>query len=148
MMDLKVARARGTGTRHPLPSYATAGASGLDLVADCDTSLTILPQHRKAIPTGIVVELPVGYEGQIRTRSGIALHSGVFCLNSPGTIDSDYRGELIVILANFGDSPFTIAPGDKVAQLVVAPVARVALVEVDTLTPTVRGTGGFGSTDP
>lgn len=131
-----------------LPAYETAGAAGMDLraaVAD-DRPLVLNPGKRLLVPTGLVMELPEGFEAQVRPRSGLALKHGITCLNTPGTIDSDYRGEVKVILANLGDEPFDIKRGDRIAQLVPAPVQRAAFAEVETLDETARGAGGFGST--
>jgi len=136
------------GTDLPLPAYQSAFSAGLDLVAAVgwDTPITLLPGSRTLVPTGLQLALPEGYEGQVRPRSGLALSSGITVLNSPGTIDADYRGEVAVLLANLGGAPFEIRRGERIAQLVVAPVARVELVEVEALAETERGTGGFGST--
>ena len=128
----------------PLPAYATAGAAGMDVVAAEET--TLAPGARQAIATGFAIAIPEGYEVQVRPRSGLALKHGVTCLNTPGTIDHDYRGEVKVILANLGDQPFAIARGDRIAQLVPAPVQRATLDEVAELDETDRGSGGFGST--
>ena len=128
----------------PLPVYATAGAAGMDVVAAEET--TLAPGARQAIATGFAIAIPEGYEVQVRPRSGLALKHGVTCLNTPGTIDHDYRGEVKVILANLGDQPFEIARGDRIAQLVPAPVQRATLDEVAELDETDRGSGGFGST--
>jgi len=128
----------------PLPGYATAGAAGMDVVAAED--VTIAPGARHAVATGFAIAIPAGYEVQVRPRSGLALNHGVTCLNTPGTIDSDYRGEVKVILANLGDAPFPVTRGQRIAQLVPAPVLRAALSEVATLDDTARGAGGFGST--
>jgi dUTP pyrophosphatase len=128
----------------PLPAYATDGAAGMDVVAAED--LTLAPGARHAVATGFAMAIPEGFEVQVRPRSGLALKHGVTCLNTPGTIDSDYRGEVKVILANLGSEPFAIARGDRIAQLVPAPVQRAALTEVDSLDDTARGAGGFGST--
>ncbi|UIJ44409.1 dUTP diphosphatase [Sphingomonas cannabina] len=128
----------------PLPAYATDGAAGMDVVAA--EALTLAPGQRHAVATGFAMAIPPGYEVQVRPRSGLALRHGVTCLNTPGTIDSDYRGEVKVILANLGDAPFTIARGDRIAQLVPAPVQPATLDEVASLDETVRGDGGFGST--
>ena len=128
----------------PLPAYATPGAAGMDVVAAED--LVLAPGRRHAVATGFAMAIPEGYEVQVRPRSGLALKHGVTCLNTPGTIDSDYRGEVKVILANLGDAPFPIARGDRIAQLVPAPVQRADLAEVASLDETVRGAGGFGST--
>lgn len=128
----------------PMPAYASAGAAGMDVVAAEDVSLQ--PGERKAVPSGFAIAIPAGYEVQVRPRSGLALKHGVTCLNTPGTIDSDYRGEVKVILANLGDEPFSALRGERIAQLVPAPVQRARLVEVDALDDTARGGGGFGST--
>ena len=132
----------------PLPAYETAGSAGMDLRAAIDEGapVTLPPGGRALIPTGLTMALPEGYEGQVRPRSGLALKFGVTCLNSPGTIDSDYRGEVGVILANLGSEPFTVRRGDRIAQLVVAPFSQARLAEIDSLDDTARGAGGFGST--
>jgi dUTP pyrophosphatase len=132
----------------PLPAYQTEGAAGLDLIAalDAQSPLTLAPGARFLVPTGLVIELPQGYEAQVRPRSGLALKHGITVLNSPGTVDSDYRGEVRVILANLGQAPFDIRRGDRIAQLVVSPVTHAALVEVGEVSNTLRGKGGFGST--
>jgi dUTP pyrophosphatase len=132
----------------PLPSYQSADAAGLDLVAAVpeDTPLVIAPGGRAAVPTGLVLALPAGSEGQVRPRSGLALRHGVTVLNSPGTIDADYRGEVQVLLINLGSEPFTVTRGMRIAQLVVAAVTRARLVETSQLNETARGSGGFGST--
>ncbi|MEI5687468.1 dUTP diphosphatase [Sphingomonas kyungheensis] len=129
----------------PPPVYATAGAAGLDIVAA--ETLTLAPGARAAVATGFAVAIPEGYEVQVRPRSGLALKHGITCLNTPGTIDCDYRGEIKVILANLGAAPVDIARGERIAQLVPAPVQRATLVLVDALDDTARGSGGFGSTD-
>ena len=129
-----------------LPRYETAHAAGLDLSACIPADITLMPGKRALIPTGFAIALPVGYEAQVRPRSGLAAKHGVTVLNSPGTIDADYRGELAVILVNLGDVAFTIQRGMRIAQLVVAPVAQATLVETAELPPTARGAGGFGST--
>ncbi len=128
------------------PSYMTAGAAGLDLSARLDEPITLPPGARALVPTGIAIELPDGFEGQVRPRSGLALRHGVTLLNSPGTIDSDYRGEVCVILVNLGDASFTVGDGERVAQLVVAPVSRARIEVADSLAPSARGDGGFGHT--
>ena len=128
----------------PLPAYASAGAAGMDIVAA--EACTLSPGERRAVPTGFAIAIPQGFEVQVRPRSGLALNHGVTCLNTPGTIDSDYRGEIRVILINLGATPFAIARGDRIAQLVPAPVQRACVDEADELDHTVRGTGGFGST--
>jgi len=132
------------GADLPLPSYATAGAAGMDVVAAED--LVLAPGARHAVATGFALAIPAGYEVQVRPRSGLALKHGVTCLNTPGTIDADYRGEVKVILANLGSEPFPIARGDRIAQLVPAPVQRARFAETDALDTTARGSGGFGST--
>lgn len=128
----------------PLPAYATEGAAGMDVVAA--EALTLAPGDRAAVATGFAIAIPAGHEVQVRPRSGLALKHGVTCLNTPGTIDSDYRGEVKVILANLGQEPFAIARGDRIAQLVPAVVLRATVDEVATLDDTARGSGGFGST--
>jgi dUTP pyrophosphatase len=130
----------------PQPEYMSEHAAGADLRAAVREQLTLLPGARALVPTGFSIALPAGYEAQIRPRSGLAIRSGVTCLNSPGTIDADYRGELAVVLANFGSEPVVICRGDRIAQLVVAPVSRSAFELVEELPPTRRGDGGFGST--
>jgi dUTP pyrophosphatase len=130
----------------PLPAYATAGAAGVDLVAAIETPLSLAPGERKDVPTGIALALPPGWEGQVRPRSGLALRHGITVLNSPGTIDADYRGEIRIILANLGSAPVTIARGERIAQLVIAPVSRAEWQVVAELPATARGSGGFGST--
>lgn len=134
------------GADLPAPSYETPGSAGCDLRAAIDDRITIDSGARALVPTGIAIALSPGYEAQVRPRSGLAAKHGVTVLNSPGTIDSDYRGEIKVILINHGDAPFEIAHGDRIAQIVVAPVTRVDWREVDDLDSTVRGSGGFGST--
>jgi dUTP pyrophosphatase len=128
----------------PLPSYASHGAAGLDVVAAED--LTLAPGARHAVATGFAIAIPPGYEVQVRPRSGLALKHGITCLNTPGTIDCDYRGEVKVILANLGAEPFEVKRGERIAQLVPAPVLRAEFAEVDRLDETHRGAGGFGST--
>ncbi|TPG21651.1 dUTP diphosphatase [Sphingomonas koreensis] len=132
------------GADLPLPAYASAGAAGMDVVAAED--VTIAPGGRHAVATGFAMAIPEGYEVQVRPRSGLALKHGVTCLNTPGTIDSDYRGEIKVILANLGQDLFDVRRGDRIAQLVPAPVQRAMLDEVAELDQTTRGGGGFGST--
>ncbi len=133
----------------PLPSYQSSGAAGLDLLAALapDARETLRPGERRLVPTGLVVEIPPGFEAQVRPRSGLALKHGVTVLNTPGTIDSDYRGEVGVILINLGPEPFEIRRGDRIAQLVLAPVIQARLVMVEGVSETARGAGGFGSTD-
>ena len=143
MIDINLKRLdHGEGL--PLPSYASAGAAGLDVVAA--ESLTLPPGGRHPVATGFAIAIPDGYEVQVRPRSGLALKHGITCLNTPGTIDSDYRGEVKVILANLGSEPFEIVRGERIAQLVPAPVLRAAFFEVEDLDDTARGGGGFGST--
>ena len=134
------------GADLPLPSYQTQGAAGLDLMAALEADIIIAPGAFKAIPTGLTMAIPQGYEVQIRPRSGLAFKQGVTVLNSPGTIDSDYRGEVKIALINHGAEPVTISHGMRIAQMVVASVARATLTESDRLDNTKRGTGGFGST--
>jgi dUTP pyrophosphatase len=128
----------------PLPAYATPGSAGLDLRADAP--VTLAPGERALVPTGLALAIPEGFEGQVRPRSGLALREGVTCLNSPGTIDSDFRGEVCVILANLGQKAVTLARGDRIAQLVIARVERAELRESASLPETGRGPGGFGHT--
>lgn len=144
-MRLKVKRVRD-GRDLALPAYQTRYASGLDLLADVSEDIVLKKGERSLIPTGIAIELEPGFEAQVRPRSGLAVKYGVALLNAPGTIDADYRGEIKVILINLGDEDFTIRRGDRVAQLVVAPVVRVEVVEVSELNGTDRGARGFGST--
>lgn len=130
----------------PLPSYATSGSAGLDLLAAIEADIELNPGARTAVPVGLVIALPEGYEAQIRPRSGLALHHGITLLNAPGTIDSDYRGEIKIILINLGETPFRIARGMKIAQMVLARHERAELVDTRELTATERAGGGFGST--
>jgi dUTP pyrophosphatase len=134
------------GAGLPLPAYATGGAAGMDLRAAVTEPLVLPPGARAVVPTGLVVEIPPGFEGQVRARSGAALRSGIGLPNAPGTIDSDYRGELGVLLVNWGDAPFTVARGDRIAQFVVSPVVRAELEVADELGETARDGGGFGHT--
>jgi len=129
-----------------LPAYATAGSAGCDLRAAIPTAMTLGAGERAAIPTGLVAAIPEGFEGQVRIRSGLALRHGLVCLNAPGTIDSDYRGEIKVIAGNTGSDPVTIERGERIAQLVLAPVVRASIERVSELPATDRGSGGFGST--
>ncbi len=131
---------------NPLPSYATADAAGMDLRAHLETALTLQPLDRVLVPTGLFIELPSGYEAQLRPRSGLAIKQGITLLNTPGTIDADYRGEIKVIIINLSNEPQTIAPGDRIAQMVIAPFTQVSLEPVEILTTTERGHGGFGHT--
>lgn len=130
----------------PLPAYATPGAAGMDLLAAVDSPVTLAPGGRALVPTGLSIALPEGYELQIRPRSGLALRHGIVLPNSPGTIDADYRGELLIILLNAGSEPFTVARGMRIAQAVLAPVVRASWREVAELDATERSAGGFGST--
>lgn len=130
----------------PLPAYASENASGLDLLAAIKEDIILKPLERLLVPTGISIELPVGFEAQVRSRSGLAIKHGICCLNSPGTIDADYRGEIKVILINLGSLGFTIKRGDRIAQLVIAPIVKAQLKEVQFLSETKRGEGGFGHT--
>jgi len=129
-----------------LPAYASAGAAGCDLRAAVAAQIVIEPGGREVVPTGVAVAIPEGYEGQVRMRSGLAAKHGLVALNAPGTIDSDYRGEIRVIVANLGKEPVMLGRGDRIAQLVFAPVARANFEKVPELPPTSRGQGGFGST--
>lgn len=129
-----------------LPSYASAGAAGADLRAAVETDVVLAPGERAAVPTGLILEIPPGWEGQVRPRSGLAIRHGLTVVNAPGTIDSDYRGEIKILLVNLGGKAVTIRRGDRVAQLVLAPVAQVGFVEAESLQATDRGAGGFGST--
>jgi dUTP pyrophosphatase len=143
--DIQIALKRlPHGEGLPLPAYASTGAAGMDVVAA--ESLTLAAGARHAVATGFAMAIPAGYEVQVRPRSGLALKNGITCLNSPGTIDSDYRGEVKVILANLGQDDFTITRGDRIAQLVPAPVQRASFAVVEDLDDTARGSGGFGST--
>lgn len=130
----------------PLPAYATADSAGMDLLAAVEEAVTLAPGARAVIPTGLAIALPGGYEAQVRPRSGLALKHGLTVLNSPGTIDADYRGEVGVILINLGQEPFTITRGSRIAQMVVAPVGQIAWLPVEELAASQRGAGGFGST--
>lgn len=130
----------------PLPAYASSGSAGLDLRAAVDIDQVVAPGQRLQVPTGLVLEIPHGWEGQVRPRSGLALRHGVTLLNTPGTIDSDYRGEIRVILVNLGEEDFVVARGDRIAQLILAQVCQVVVLEADSLASTERGEGGFGST--
>jgi dUTP pyrophosphatase len=130
----------------PLPAYETGGAAGMDLRAAVDEELVLKPGARAMVPTGLAFAVPLGFEAQVRPRSGLAAKAGITCLNTPGTIDSDYRGEVKVILVNLGEEDFPIRRGDRIAQLVIAPVVQAAWAEVASLDETARGAGGFGST--
>jgi dUTP pyrophosphatase len=132
-------------SKHPLPKYQTEQSAGMDLYANIDEPITLKSLERKIIPTGLFIALPKGYEAQIRPRSGLAAKHGITCLNSPGTIDADYRGEIGIILANLSNEPFTINDGERIAQMVIAKHETTTWQEVETLDETERGTGGFGS---
>lgn len=131
-------------SHHPLPQYATAQSAGMDLRAFITAPITLQPFERRLIPTGIHIALPAGYEAQVRPRSGMALKHGITCLNTPGTIDADYRGDIGVIIANLSQEPYTIHDGDRIAQLVIATYAQAQWQPTDTLSDTQRGEGGFG----
>ncbi len=143
-VPVRIRRVGGRGEPLPLPAYQTAGAAGVDLRADLD--VTIAPGERIPVPTGLAFEIPEGHEGQVRARSGLALRTGLGLPNAPGTIDSDFRGELSVLLVNWGGAPVRIARGERIAQLVIAPVVHADFQLVDALSPSVRGGGGFGHT--
>lgn len=142
-MEIRVKRLRENAV---LPRYMTEGAAGMDLCAALEKPLRLAPGERTLVPTGIALAIPPGYEGQVRPRSGLALRQGVGMVNAPGTIDADYRGEIGVILINLGGEEVTIAAGDRIAQLVIAPVQRARLLPVEELDETARGDGGFGHT--
>ena len=142
--EIVISVKRVGGYAGALPLYVSPGSAGMDLCAFLPAQVTIDPMGRALIPTGIAVAVPPGFEGQVRPRSGLALTFGVTLLNTPGTIDSDYRGEIKVIMINLGEKPFVVSPGDRIAQLVIAPVTRVIWQEVDDLPKTRRGEGGFG----
>lgn len=131
---------------NPLPAYETLFSAGMDLRASLDTSIVLQPLERILIKTGLFIELPVGYEAQIRPRSGLAIKHGITVLNSPGTIDADYRGEIAVIIVNLSDKPFTVAHGDRIAQMIIARHEKVRWIQAEKLSDTDRGTGGFGHT--
>ncbi len=133
-------------SKHPLPEYATVHSAGMDLRANLTESVTIKPLERKLIPTGLFIELPEGYEAQIRPRSGLAIKKGITVLNSPGTIDADYRGEICVILVNLSADDFVIEDGERICQMVIAAHAQAQWLQVDVLGETERGAGGFGHT--
>ena len=132
-------------SKHPLPKYQTPASAGMDVYANLNESVTLKPLERRLIPTGISIAVPEGYEAQIRPRSGLALKNGISCLNTPGTIDADYRGEVGVILVNLSAEEFTVNDGDRIAQMVIAKHEKAVWQEVETLHETVRGAGGFGS---
>ena len=147
-MELRVKRLASCSspTELPLPKYQTSGSAGVDLSAAIECSLVLAPGDRALIPTGIALEIPIGFEGQVRPRSGLAMKFGVTTLNTPGTIDADYRGEIGVLLINHGAQAFTVNRGDRIAQLVVASVFQAHFIEVGELSETIRGDGGFGHT--
>jgi dUTP pyrophosphatase len=144
---IRVRIQRVGNVRVELPRYMTAGAAGMDVCAALDAPLRLGSLERARVPSGFAIAIPRGYEGQVRPRSGAAWKHGLSIPNAPGTIDSDYRGEVAVLLVNLGSEPVTIEPGQRIAQLVISPVARAELVEVDALDDTVRGSGGFGHTE-
>ena len=131
---------------HPLPEYATTQSAGMDLRANIDESIVLHPMERRLVPTGLFMALPVGYEAQIRPRSGLALKHGITVLNTPGTIDADYRGEIMVLLINFSQNDFVVNDGERIAQMVIAKHENAEFIEVETLDDTERGTGGYGHT--
>lgn len=133
-------------SKHPLPKYETTGSAGMDLHANIDSEILLKPMGRALVKTGLFMALPEGYEAQIRPRSGLAYKKGLTVLNSPGTIDADYRGEIGVILINLSEEPFIIKDGERIAQMVIAPYTRTELINVEVLSSTERGSGGFGST--
>jgi dUTP pyrophosphatase len=143
---IAVQRVRATADALPLPAYQTAAAAGMDLLADVREPLCLHPGERALVPTGLAIEIPDGFEGQVRPRSGLALRHGLTLLNSPGTIDADYRGELQVLLVNLGSEKVCVRRGDRIAQLVIAPVARATWREAPELSASGRATGGFGHT--
>lgn len=145
-VQVSVMRVRAAADPLPLPSYQTEGSAGMDLLADLAEPLTLAPGERGLVPSGLAVEIPPGFEGQVRPRSGQALRHGLTVLNAPGTIDADYRGEIQVLLVNLGTVEVQVQRGDRIAQLVIAPVARAAWRLVENLTPTRRADGGFGHT--
>ncbi|TMB21348.1 MAG: dUTP diphosphatase [Deltaproteobacteria bacterium] len=148
-LAVDVVRVRPGRDPLPLPRYMTPGAAGMDLLADLEAEIVLAPGDRRLVPTGLAVAIPAGFEGQVRARSGLAARDGLTVLNGPGTIDADYRGEVRVLLVNLGRQPVSVRHGDRIAQLVIGPVARVVWREVATLPESVRGAGGFGSTgDP
>ena len=146
-VPVQVIRLRSDPESLPLPRYMTAGAAGMDLLADLDADLVLQPGERRLVPTGLAIAIPQGFEGQVRPRSGLAHRNGVTLLNAPGTIDADYRGEVQVLLVNLGQVPVRVRRGDRIAQLAIAPVSRAEWLEVSALPATARGAGVFGSTD-
>ena len=142
MLNIKIVN----HSHHPLPAYATALSAGMDLRANLDSPVVLPPLGRALIPTGLFMAIPAGYEAQVRPRSGLALKKGITLLNTPGTIDADYRGELMVLLINFSQEDFVIQEGERIAQMVIAKHEQAEFVEVETLDETERGTGGYGHT--
>lgn len=142
-VQVKIKRLRPGAT---IPRYHSEHCAGMDLAADLAAPVMLKSLARAAIPTGLAIEIPVGFEGQVRPRSGRAIREGLALINSPGTIDADYRGEIQVLVVNLGAEPLVIQPGDRIAQLIIAPVTRAELIEVEVLAETVRGAGGFGHT--
>jgi dUTP pyrophosphatase len=145
-IKVRISRTNPEITDLPLPTYATDGSAGMDLFASVETEMTLQPSETVLVPTGYSIQLPEGFEAQVRPRSGLAIKHQIGILNSPGTIDSDYRGEIKVILSNFGKLPFVVRRGDRIAQMIIQRYARVEWEEVKTLNETVRGDGGFGHT--
>ncbi len=145
-LRVRILRINPDRTDIPLPAYSTEGSAGMDICADVDADITLLPGETKLIPTGFIIELPPGHEAQVRPRSGLAIKHGLGILNSPGTIDSDYRGEVKIILTNFGKNPYTIHRGDRIAQMIVSNYERVRWEEARSLKDSSRGEGGFGHT--
>lgn len=145
-MRIKITRLNDKFAGIPLPAYATEGSAGMDIFASLDEPMIIEPGKVVMVPTSLAIALEPGFECQVRSRSGLAAKHGIFALNSPGTIDSDYRGEVKIILANFGKEPFIVSSGDRIAQLIIARYEKIEWEQVDSLTQTVRGDGGFGST--
>lgn len=141
-MEIKIVNT----SAHDLPAYETAASAGMDLRANLDKPIVLKPLQRALVPTGLFIELPIGYEAQIRPRSGLAIKSGITLLNAPGTIDADYRGEIKVILANLSDQEFLIKDGERIAQMVIAKHETASWIQVEQLNETARGTGGFGHT--
>ena len=133
-------------SNNPLPQYATQGAAGMDIRAHIPAPVVLQPLERSLVPTGLYIQLPEGYEAQVRPRSGLAINHGITCLNSPGTVDADYRGELKVILINLSNEPHTVQPGDRIAQMVIQRVEQVEWIKVNEIEDTARGEGGFGHT--
>jgi len=146
-VPVAVVRVRHGNDPLPLPRYMTSGAAGMDLLADVDADVVLGAGERRLVSTGLAIAIPAGFEGQVRPRSGLAAREGVTVLNAPGTIDADYRGEIQVLLVNLGGDPARVRRGDRIAQLVIAPVAAAVWNEVEALPESARGAGGFGSTD-